>query len=372
MIKKMEETESLLKTYGGIARYRILQRRHHASSNTFIGYDKLEEVITLAEELQADLIIINDSLRNKQIYSIENHIEKRKKKIEVWDRVDLILMIFSKHAKTAEAQLQLELARIEHFGPRIYGMGIEMSRQAGGIGTRGIGETNTEIMKRHLASRKKMIKAKLEKLEKNRNSNLKRRKKNRFRCISIVGYTNAGKSHLFTALTRRNVLVEDKLFATLDTTTTRLFLPRCRQSVLLSDTIGFIRDLPPQLIKAFKSTLIEAQEADLLLQVIDISDPNFLSKIKFVEKILFDIHAQDIPMIYIFNKSDLLDAVRIERFKEVIETYQGILISARKGVNINIVKEAIEEKLYPKSLWEGSNSSWAYSDTIDSKRTLPS
>lgn len=347
VVNRINETESLLNTYGGIAHYKIIQRRHHASPKSYIGLSKLEELLQLGEEINADLLIINDSLNIRQIYSIEKVIEKKKKKIEVWDRVDLILMIFSKHAKTAEAKIQLELARINHFGPRIYGMGTELSKQGGGIGARGIGETNTEIMKRHLASRKKIIKDKLKKLECIRNNNLNRRKKNGFKCISIVGYTNAGKSHLFKSLSRRDILVKDKLFATLDTTTTRLFLPDSKQVVLISDTIGFIRDLPPTLINAFKSTLLETIKSDLLIEVIDISDENFIAKIKFVEEIIHDLDVQSIPMLYLFNKIDLIDQEKIMQLEEYINTYSGIFVSAKENINLDLVKKRIEKILFP-------------------------
>ncbi|XP_060077777.1 GTPase HflX-like [Ylistrum balloti] len=347
VVSRMEETESLLKTYGGITHYKIIQRRFHASRNSYIGLSKLEELLELGDEIKADLLIINDTLLLRQIYAIEEIIEKKKKKIEVWDRVDLILMIFSKHAKTAEAKLQLELARIEHFGPRIYGMGTELSQQGAGIGTRGTGETNTEIMKRHLSKQKKIIKDRLKKLEGLRNNNLKRRKKNGFKCISIVGYTNAGKSHLFTTLSKRNVLIKDELFATLDTTTTRLYLSKTQQTVLISDTIGFIRNLPPTLINAFKSTLLETIESDLLIQVIDTSDEEFISKIKFVEEIIHDINAQSIPMLYLFNKVDLLGEEKIAEVKKWVDTYSGIMISAKENINLDLVKKRIEQILFP-------------------------
>lgn len=348
--RKVAETESLLGTYGGIARYKIIQHRHHPSSSTFVGFSKLQEIIALADEIKADLIIFNDHLTNKQIYALEGILEKHKKKIEVWDRVDLIVMIFSKHARSAEAKLQLELARIEQFGPRIYGMGIELSRQAGGIGTRGKGETNTEIMKRHLSSRKQTIKTKLKQLAKMREVNLNRRKKNGFMCVSILGYTNAGKSRLFSTLSGRKVLVEDKLFATLDTTTTRVFLPRTKETILLSDTIGFIRDLPATLINAFKSTLLEVEGADLLIQVIDVSEPNFKEKIRFVERIVHEMGVHTIPMLYLFNKVDLLDAVALAELHDFVKQYEGLLISAHKGININNIKTKIEEILFPEKL----------------------
>ena len=343
--KRIKETENLLSTYGGISELNIIQRRHHASSKSFIGLQKLKEITKLTQELNVNLIIINSELKAKQLYAIEEYLERTKIKVDIWDRVDLIIKIFSQHAQTAEAKLQLELAKIKHFGPRIYGMGEELSQQGGGLRARGLGETNTEIMKRHINERKKLIKRKINKLQLSRESNRKRRTKNGFKSISIVGYTNAGKSCLFKSLTQKNVLVKDELFATLDTITGKVYLPDCSKNILISDTIGFISNLPADLLDAFKSTLEETIHADLLLHVIDISDIDFLKKINIVEDIICNhLNCSQTPTFYVFNKIDKFNEEELLKIKELIPLkYQenGIFISAKAKENLNLLKKSL-------------------------------
>lgn len=336
--ERLKETEGLLETYGGTTVLKVLQRRHHAGSHSFIGKAKLEEILTECLSLKATLIIINAELKPRQKYNIETVLEDRKMKhIKLWDRIDLILQIFDKHARTAEAKLQIELAKIQHFGPRIYGMGDELSNQGGGIGTRGIGETNTEIMKRHLSAYKQQIRKKIAKLQKSRMQNRKRREKGGIKTVALVGYTNAGKSQLFKALTRKKVLVKDALFATLDTTTSRLFLPGIKEEVLLADTIGFIQSLPPDLIEAFKSTLEEAIHADVLLHVIDVSDPNYKLKIDTVNDVLQELAIGDIPIIEVYNKID-----KLEETAPKAELEEKLCVSAKFGLNLENLLTSIE------------------------------
>ena len=349
IVKRVEECEALVKTYRGEVIHKTIQRRHHAATKNFIGHHKLESIVALACEEKANLIIINRELKPRQIYNIEFYLEKNKlqKKIRIWDRLDLIIAIFSRHAESSEAKLQLELAKIEHFGPRIYGMGEELSQQAAGIGTRGLGETNTEIMKRHISKRKKLLRKKIEKLQSIKKANRDRRVKMGFKTVSIIGYTNAGKSQLFQSLTNKNnVVVRDELFATLDTKIAHLFLPNTKrsQTVVLCDTIGFIRDLPANLIDSFHSTLEETIKSDLLLHVIDISEDDFLEKIKAVEKVLKILNCDHLPRFFIFNKIDKLsseDFINSFEVSKMLGGYNYVFISAKTGENIEQVREKI-------------------------------
>ncbi|MBN8218764.1 MAG: GTPase HflX [Spirochaetes bacterium] len=310
--RRIGESESLVKTFGGAVLLKVIQRRHHPGSTSYIGRAKLEEILAEALELGADLLIINDSLKPRQKFAIETVMEEMKinarnrHAMEVWDRVDLILGIFTRHARSAEAKLQLELARIRHQGPRIFGMGEDLSNQGGGIGTRGLGETNTEIMKRHLMEHTRRIEDKIERLERSRGEIRKRREKRGVKHVAIVGYTNAGKSALFRALTGKAVLVEDALFATLDTTTGKMAWKYSRSQLLLSDTIGFIRKLPLALVAAFRSTLEEAINGDVLLHVVDASDPEIAEKMAAVGGVMRELGMADLPCLTVFNKCDLL------------------------------------------------------------------
>ena len=336
----LDETEELLTTYGGITLLKIIQRRHHVGSTSFIGRGKMMELVDLSQQIGANLIVINGSLRSKQLYKITEYIEDQQLKIEVWDRVDLIIHIFSKHARTASAKYQLELASIHHMGPRIYGMGIELTRQGGGIGARGLGETNIEIMKRHFNEHKRRVKDKLAKLTKTRRLNGKRRKQKGFKTVSLVGYTNAGKSALFRALTRKKAYVKDELFATLDSTVGQLFMPRNRLKVVLSDTIGFIRDLPLELIDAFKAVLEETMAADLLLHLVDISDPQAHKKIQVVDEIIRNLDIRDTPMLYVFNKIDISQMAYWPYLSG-----EPVAISATKEIHLDQLIKRIEDGL---------------------------
>ncbi len=314
--KRLEELESLVNTYGGIVILQVIQKRGVPDYNTFIGKGKVKTLKRIAEEKKANLLIVNNLLRPRQVYTLNE--EFRELKVETWDRIDLILQIFSKHAESAEAKLQIELSKIRHMGPRIFGMGEELSRQAGSIGVRaGQGESNIEIMKRHLRRQELKILEKLQHYEKIRKGHRKRRRRKNLRTAALVGYTNAGKSSLLHALTNKETYIADKLFATLNTKVGKLYLQETEKfkdgvftpgrELLISDTIGFIQDLPPSLIQAFKSTLSETVEADIILHVIDIVDPFIHKKIAVVEDILKQLGLQDREKIYVFNKVDLID-----------------------------------------------------------------
>ncbi len=260
-----EELESLIATFGGKIVDRVIQKRENPDNATFIGKGKVQEVLQKVKETGVDVVVLNAMAKPRQVHTLKTALETANRHIEVWDRVDLILHIFDKHATTTEAKLQIELARMRYMGPRIYGMGFVLSRQGGGIGTSGIGETNTELMKRHWRNEMKKITDQLEKVSNERQMQLERRKKSGLKTVSIVGYTNAGKSSLFNLLTGERALVEDVLFATLDSTVGKMYMPQLQTEVLITDTIGFIRNLPPRLINAFKSTLMESLFADVFL-----------------------------------------------------------------------------------------------------------
>lgn len=345
---RLNELENLLVTFGGFVIIRKIQKRQLPNYQTYIGKGKVDEILEEAIEKKANHIIINNILRPQQIYNLEKRFEKEK--IQVWDRVDLILKIFAKHATTKEAKLQIELASLRHLGPRISKMGLELTRQggggAGGGGARrGQGETNIEIMKRHIAKREQKICSDLKKIEKNHEIQRSNRKNQGFKTVAIVGYTNAGKSCLLKALTKKEVKIKDELFATLDSRIGKLYLPDTQKNCLLSDTIGFIRDLPPDLIHAFHSTLAEVINADLLLHVIDINDFEIKEKIKAVNEVLEMLKCDKKKVIYVFNKIDLLDKKdteeRIKNHKSQFKNHSSVFVSAEEKINLEELKRVI-------------------------------
>lgn len=342
--RRIMELDSLAKTYGGLVVVEVIQKRSVPDYNTYIGPGKLEEAITIAKEKKAELLIINNLLKPKQMFAIGERL--RKEKLQVWDRVDLILKIFEKHAKTSEAKLQIKLAALRHMGPRIFGMGMEMMQQAGGIGGRGgQGESNTEMMKRHLFEQEKTVVKHLEQAAQSRRVHREHRRRIGFKTASIVGYTNAGKSSLLNALTRKGAYVADALFATLDTRVSKLWMPEIKQEILLSDTIGFIQDLPPQLIQAFRSTLDETVDADLLLHVIDIGDPFMHEKITEVEEVLKSLEVIDRQTIFVFNKIDTVKKIPRATLLKKYKKYTPVFVSAHSGEGLEELKKLIGEKM---------------------------
>ncbi len=367
--RRIFELESLTQTYGGMIVVKVIQKRATPDYKTYIGSGKLDEVVEIAEAEKVDIIIINNLLKPHQLFNIERMVEK--KGVKVWDRIDLILKIFQKHADTTEAKLQIRLAGIRHMGPRIYRMGLELSQQAGGIGTRGSGETNIEQMKRHLSEEERSIKKQIAKYSNTRSLHRARRDRLGFKTVSIVGYTNAGKSSLLNALTKKGAYVADELFATLDTRVAKLWLPENDPlavslvvegrsgvkgghlakggigglSILLSDTIGFIQDLPPQLIQAFKSTLEETIHADLLLHVIDVSDPYMHEKIDEVEEVLAELKVTDTKKIYVFNKIDNLKRIPRAKLKKEFKEFKPVFVSCKAGEGLEELKKQISVSL---------------------------
>ena len=366
---RISEAENLIKTYGGVVLVKKIQKKLIPNYATYLGSGKIDEILEENEKAdkkhKAKIIIINNELKQRKTYNLGEKI--RKHDLQVWDRIDLILKIFQKHASTKEAKLEIELASIKHMGPRIFGMGIELSRQAGGIGTRGRGETNIEFMRRHLKKMEQSIKKDLEKCRKVRKLHRKSRKRKNLKTVGIIGYTNAGKTSLLNTLTGKGAVAADKLFATLDTRVGKLVFPpqtlreksagqhaplepnfgqRPPSEVLISDTIGFIQNLPPQLIKSFQSTLEETIEADLLLHVIDISDPKMNDKIKTVNEILAQIDVLTKPSIYVFNKTDLPHKKNPERLARKYKKHTPCFVSTAKKEGLKTLKETIRERIF--------------------------
>lgn len=342
-LDRMEELEELVNTYGGIVIVKKWQKRFAPHPKTYIGTGKVYELGQEAKQLGANLIVINGELKPRQTYEISETL--RKHKVQVWDRIDLILKIFAKHAKTTEARLEIELASIRHMGPRIFGMGMELSRQAGGIGTVGIGETNIERMKRHLREKEHRIKEKLEKYERGRGLQRAARKRQYLKTIAIVGYTNVGKTTLLNALTGRREYAADVLFATLDTRVGQLYLPLSHQRVLVSDTIGFIKHLPLELLNAFASTLSEAVDADLLLHVADASDTHLFQQMDVVEDILRRLQVAQKPRLLVINKMDQIAPEKKEEISNRLNEKPHVWISSLTGAGLDILIDRIEKTI---------------------------
>lgn len=327
----LEELKSLVLTFGGAVIVKVIQRKSHPDAHTYMGSGKAAEVAEMIKPERIDVVVLNAVVKPTQLFHLTQMFWKANPNIRVWDRIDLILHIFEKHVHTAEAKLQIELARMRHMGPRIYGMGFVLSRQGGGIGTRGLGETNTELMKRHWRREMKKTQEKLEKLVADREAKMARRRENGLQTISIIGYTNAGKTSLFNLLTKKKKYAADALFATLDSHVGKVYVPSLQKEVLVSDTIGFIQNLPTKLIDAFKSTLLESMHADLLVHVIDASDPLKFHHIDVVQQVLQDLGAHNKKQIYVFNKMDKAVDIDKAMIQEHFAEYKPQFISVKEA-----------------------------------------
>ena len=348
-VENLQELKSLVTTYHGIDIVDVIQHRVRPDKATFIGSGKVSELAEIVTKKKIDIVVVNAMVNQSVLFNLTKILWTDNSDIQVWDRIDLILNIFDKHAHTLEAKLQIEIARMQHMGPRIYGLGGTLfSRQGGGIGTRGLGETNIELMKRHWRDQIKKKRDQLEKISKQHLMQLERRKKNNISGISIVGYTNAGKTSLFNLLTKKSKIVENALFVTLDSVTGKMYLPSLKKEVTISDTIGFIKDLPSSLINTFKSTLMESIYADLLLHVIDISDPKIDEKIEIVEKILAELEVNSKKQIFVFNKIDAFRGDGEKILKEINSKYPEFspqFISVTTDYGIQKLKEEIGKYL---------------------------
>lgn len=345
IVLDMEELESLVKTYSGEVFAAVIQKADYPHKATFIGSGKAEEVADKIAEEKIDIVVINDVVKPGQLFSLEKIFFRANPKIKVWDRLDLILQIFSQHAHTKEAKLQIDLAGLRHMGPRTYGMGYILSRQGGGIGTVGVGETNTELMKRHFRNEMKQISLQLTKLSQEKIKQIEKRKSIGFQTAAIVGYTNAGKTMLFNRLTNKTNLVADTLFATLDSSVGKVYIPKLKKDIIVSDTIGFIKNLPPTLIDAFKSTLLESVSADLLLVVIDIVDPEFAGKIRAVEEILYELCGEKKNRLYVLNKIDKAMSFERTDLRKRYADFNPLFISAKTGLGVDQLLEALGDKI---------------------------
>ncbi|MBM7693757.1 GTP-binding protein HflX [Peribacillus deserti] len=330
----LEELASLTKTAQGEVLITLSQKRDRAHPATYIGKGKVEELKTLEEELEPDLIIFNDELTPSQIRNLSEVLDAR-----VIDRTQLILDIFAQRAQSREGKLQVEHAQLQYMLPRLVGKGLSLSRLGGGIGTRGPGETKLETDRRHIRKRLDDIKAQLATIVQHRERYRERRKRNNTFQAALVGYTNAGKSTLFNKMTEAGAFEENLLFATLDPMTRKVILPS-GFTILLTDTVGFIQDLPTSLIAAFRSTLEETKEADLLLHVVDSSNPDYFNHEKTVNELLADLEANKLPQLTIYNKND-------EQHQDFVPTSkdQSLLMSALNESDLDNLKAQIEEQV---------------------------
>ena len=335
--RSLVELELLTDTAGSEPVEAVLVRRDRPDAATFIGKGKLSELVAESHMLDIDVVVFDNELSPAQQRNLHQAFQ-----CDVVDRVALILDIFAQHAHTHEGRLQVELAQHRYRLPRLRGKGVELSRLGAGIGTRGPGETKLETDRRRILERVSKIERELKEAARSRDTRAKSRKRSGLPVAAIVGYTNAGKSTLFNRLTEADVLVEDRLFATLGSTVRRLDLPDGHRA-LMSDTVGFVRRLPHELVEAFRSTLDEAADADLLVHVVDASDPDPDGQISAVREVLTEIDAADIPEILVFNKIDVAESAVVRR---LLTVYDGsVAASALTGENIEAVTAAIIDGL---------------------------
>jgi GTP-binding protein HflX len=332
--ESIAELRELASSAGAVVAGEIQQRRQRPDSATLIGSGKVRELKGAVASASPDLVIFDYELTPSQQRNLERELDVR-----VIDRTQLILDIFARHARTREGQLQVELAQLEYLLPRLAGRGAEMSQLGGGIGTRGPGETQLETDRRKIYRRIRHVKEQLESVRRIRRQQRQRRESVPVPVIALVGYTNAGKSTLFNALTKAGVLESPRMFATLDPTLRHVKLPSKRE-ILLSDTVGFIRHLPHTLVSAFRATLEEVQRATLLLQVADVTSPTADEQQAQVKEVLRELDAQDKPRLYVMNKLDLLPETKRE---SLIDSADTVHVSAVKGIGIDKLLQRVDE-----------------------------
>ncbi|WP_097026031.1 GTPase HflX [Clostridium peptidivorans] len=344
--ESLDELEELAKACDVEVVDKLIQNRYKIDTAFYVGSGKVEEIALLRQAKRANVVIFDDELTASQVRNLEDIIG-----VKVIDRTTLILEIFAKRAKSKEGKIQVELAQLKYRLPRLSGLGTVLSRTGGGIGTRGPGEKKLETDKRHIRERIYDLKSELEKIKQTRVT--QRESRNEIPKVSLVGYTNAGKSTLRNTLCtiaaketikKESVLEADMLFATLDTTTRAIILPDNR-TITLTDTVGFIRKLPHDLVEAFKSTLEEVIYSDLLLHVVDVSLENYLEQIEAVNKVLEELGAIDKPYVYVLNKIDKLSEEKLEEINELFKDKMNIKISARHNINLEELLKLISSKL---------------------------
>lgn len=336
----LQELERLADTANADVQMIITQQRTRIDSSWYVGKGKIDEIARVVDEMDTDIVIFNTELSSSQVRNIESRVS-----CKVVDRTQLILDIFASRARSKEGKIQVELAQLNYLLPRLQGKGLSLSRLGGGIGTRGPGETKLETDRRHIRKKISDLRHHLKEIVRHRELYRKRRKKNDLLQVALVGYTNAGKSTLLNQLTNADVLAEDKLFATLDPTSRRLNLPNSRE-IVFTDTVGFIKDLPHDLVAAFRSTFEEVKEADLILHVIDASHPYREEQMEVVFQLLKEIDAHSIPTLTVFNKSDLLD----QNLNQQVQDTDKIFISAFNEQDSQHLLEVIEKRL--SSRWQ--------------------
>lgn len=350
----LDELAFLADTAGAVTVKKFLQRVESANPRTFVGKGKLEEIKTFVQENDISLVIFDDDLTTKQVSNIERELQ-----VKILDRTSLILDIFAKRAQTANAKAQVELAQYQYLLPRLTRMWTHLERQRGGIGMRGPGETQIETDRRIILDKISRLKEELRGID--RQKSLQRKNRGKLTRVALVGYTNVGKSTLMNLLSKSEVFAENKLFATLDTTVRKVIIDNL--PFLLTDTVGFIRKLPTNLVDSFKSTLDEVRDADLLLHVVDISHPQFEEQIEVVNRTLKELGASDKPVIMVFNKIDAFsyvpkdeddltprtrENISLDELKQSWMNRMGndcVFISAKKGINI----EELKTKLYERA-----------------------
>lgn len=352
VVEYLDELAFLAETAGAETKKRFIQKLQHPDSRTFVGKGKLEEIRDYIAKHNINIAIFDDELSGAQINNIEKVIG-----VKTIDRSDLILDIFARRAKTAQAKAQVELAQYQYILPRLRGMWKHLERLGGGIGTRGPGETEIETDRRIVRDKISLLRKRLAEIDKQ--SFTQRKDRGEFIRVALVGYTNVGKSTIMNLLTKRDVFAENKLFATLDTTTSKVVFENT--PFLLSDTVGFIRKLPHHLVESFKSTLDEVREADILLHVVDISHPNYEDQLAVVNKTLQELNASDKPTITIFNKMDLYEETTFDEWladetkKEILQDLydrwnhetngNAVFISATERLNVEGLRQTILQKV---------------------------
>ena len=349
----LDELAFLAETAGAVTVKRFTQKLQHPDSRTFVGKGKLEEIKNYVQGKNIRIVIFDDELSGSQITNIEKALD-----VKAIDRSDLILDIFARRAKTAQAKAQVELAQYQYILPRLRGMWKHLERLGGGIGTRGPGETEIETDRRIVRDKISLLRKRLAEIDKQ--SFTQRKDRGEFIRVALVGYTNVGKSTIMNLLSKRDVFAENKLFATLDTTTSKVVFENT--PFLLSDTVGFIRKLPHHLVESFKSTLDEVREADILLHVVDISHPNYEEQIGVVNKTLQELKASEKPTLTIFNKMDLYEERTFDEWleegtkKEILEDLyerwdnetngNAVFVAAIERRNLDKLRETILERVW--------------------------